>query len=239
MAALLSYCWLCVSSSTFHFASLTTDEFVQVCCELCLFFAFVVGPEDFYRGKLSQINLTISESTEGSPKKVWVRNSEDEDTGSDRYDHSNQLQKGSDRFYPKLVIACIYIAKEMIVPSLLWEWWYFVLFHKSETEDKALRRAPPPPPVMKSREVVFNTKSMEFQTEDSSSQVNHDGEVEISVHRNSTTTRNEASFDCNSTGGNEESFIEQLEPTEGNFWTHSSTIYLCWQMDDYLLLPNM
>ena len=127
----------------------------------------------------------------------------------------------------------------MFVPSLLWEWWYFVIFHKSETEDKALARAPPPPPVMKSREVVFNTKSMEFQTEDSSSQVNHDGEVEISVHRNSTTTRNEASIDCNSTGGNEESFIEQLEPTEGNFWTHSSTIYLCWQMDDYLLLPNM
>ena len=31
----------------------------------------------------------MSESTEGSPKKVWVRNSEDEDTGSDRYDHSN------------------------------------------------------------------------------------------------------------------------------------------------------
>ena len=112
-------------------------------------------------------------------------------------------------------------------------------FHKSETEDKALPRAPPPPPVMKSREVVFNTKSMEFQTEDSSSQVNPDGEVEISVHRNSTTTRVEASFDSNSTGGKEESFVEQPEPMEGNFWTHSSTIYLCWQMDDYLLLPNM
>ena len=112
-------------------------------------------------------------------------------------------------------------------------------FHESETEDKALPRASPPPPMMKSREVVFNTKSMEFQTEDSASQVNHVGEVEISVHRNSTTTWVEASFGSNSTGGNEESFIEQLEPTEGNFWTHSSTIYLCWQMDDYLLLPNM
>merc|ERR1719357_1462314 len=123
----------------------------------------LTGPEDFYRGKLKQINLTVSESTKGSPKKVWVRNSEDEDTGSD-----------------------------------------------SETEDKA----PKPPPVMKSREVVFNTKSMEFQTEDSSSHVNPDGEVEISVHGNSTTTRNEVSFGSNSTGGNEESLIKQPEPTE-------------------------
>ena len=146
------------------------------------------------------------------------------------------LQKRSDRFYPKLVVACIYI--DVCSFPNCGSGHSLFSFHKSETEDKALAGAPQPPPVMKSREVVFNTKSMEFQTEDSSSRVNPDGEVEISVHTNSTTTRNEASFSSNSTGGNEESLIKQLEPTEGNFWSHSSTSYFCWQMDDYLLLPN-
>merc|ERR1719334_1481408 len=84
----------------------------------------LTGPEDFYRGKLRQINLTVSESTEGSPKKIWVRNSEDEDTGSDSETEDKALPRASPP--PPMMKS----REDEDTGS------------DSETEDKALPRAP-------------------------------------------------------------------------------------------------